>query len=325
MSFVRLRVAIVAVVGIGLASVLPARAQEEFPKKHVTLLFGFSVGTGGDIATRLEAEAMSKELGVPIVVRNVPGAGGRNAVSMLHRAPPDGTMMAIINVPGQLVNQIVRGMEPDLRTFVWIGRSVAQPYWLQASTKSGWTSLKEMRKAKQPIRAGITGTGGNTFPISVIASSIVGYPVQFIPGFTSPEIIANLMRGQLDIATLPVGQAYLGAMNAGDTRGIAVYTPKRHPMMPDVPTGLEQGFPALAEPTVMGTNLMALPPGTPARIANKLEAALAKALKDREVVKKIEEAGNFVRPLTGKQASQLIDDMIKLVDDNASLLKKFVK
>jgi tripartite-type tricarboxylate transporter receptor subunit TctC len=325
MSFIRLRVAIVAFVGIALAGVLPARAQEEFPKKPITVLFGFFVGSGADIATRVEAAAMSRELGVPVVVRNVPGAGGRNSVTLLGRAKPDGYTAAIINVPGQLVNQIVRGMEPDLRTFVWIGRSVAQPYFLQASKKSGWTSLKDMQRAARPIRAGITGTGGNTFPISVIAASIAGYPVQFVPGFTSPEIIASLMRGDLDITTLPVGQSNVGAISQGDARGIAVYAPERHPMLPDVPTGSEQGFPALAAPTVMGTNLLALPPGTPARIANKLEAAMAKALKDPEVVKKVEDAGNLVRPLTGKQSSQLIEDMMKLVHDNASLLKKFIK
>lgn len=268
---------------------------------------------------------MSRELGVPVVVRNVPGAGGRNAVTLLSRAKPDGYTMAVINVPGQLVNQIVRGMEPDLRAFVWIGRSVAQPYFLQASKKSGWTSLKNMQRATAPIRAGITGTGGNTFPISVIAAAIVGFPVRFVPGFTSPEIIANLMRGQLDITTLPVGHSNLGAIGQGDAMGIAVYAPERHPMLANVPTGIEQGFPALAEPTLMGTNLVALPRGTPAPIANRLEETLGKALKDPQVVKKVEDAGNLVRPLTGKQAAQLIDDMVELVKKNASLLKKFIK
>jgi len=304
---------------------LPALAQEDYPNKPITLLFGFSVGSGGDIATRLQGQAMSKELGVPVLVRNVPGAGGRNAVTILNRSKPDGYTMAIVNVPGQLVNQTIRGLPPDLRTFRWIGRSVAQPYFIQASKKSGLSSLKDLQKVTTPLKAGITGTGGNTFPISVIATNIVGYPVRFVPGFKSPEIITNIMRGDLDITTLPVGQYLLGAMREGKAKGIAVYTPERHPMIPDVPTGAEQGFPELAQPTVMGTNLMALPPGTPDKIVDKLTAALAKALEDKEVVKKIELAGNFVKPLTSKQVGPLLEELIELVKKNTPLIKQYVK
>lgn len=307
------------------AMTLPALAQEDYPNKPITLLFGFSVGSGGDIAARLEGQAMSKELGVPVVVRNVPGAGGRNAVTILNRSKPDGYTMAIVNVPGQLVNQTIRGLAPDLRTFRWIGRAVAQPYFIQASKKSGLSSLKDLQKVTKPLKAGITGTGGNTFPISVIATNIVGYPVRFVPGFKSPEIIANIMRGDLDITTLPVGESNFGAMHEGKAKGIAVYTPERHPLLPDVPTGAEQGFPALAQPTVMGTNLIGLPPGTPDAIVDKLEAALAKALQDKEVVKKIEMAGNFVKPMTGKQVGPLLDDLIELVNKNAPLIKQYVK
>jgi tripartite-type tricarboxylate transporter receptor subunit TctC len=302
-----------------------ALAQQNYPNKTITLLFGFSVGSSGDIAARLEGDAMAKALGVSVVVRNVPGAGGRNAVTLLNRAKPDGYTMAIVNVPGQLVNQIVRKLPPDLRTFKWIGRSIAQPYFLQVSTKSGLSTLNDLKKRKKPLQAGITGTGGNTFPISVIATNIVGYPVHFIPGFTSPEIIANIMRGELEATTLPVSESNFGAISSGKATGVAVYTAERHPMLPDVPTGAEQGFPELAKPTVMGTNLIALPPGTPDAIVNKLEAALAKGLRDKALVKKIESVGNFVKPLTDKESAQLVSDMIQLVEKNTSLLKQYVK
>ena len=96
-------------------------------------------------------------------------------------------------------------------------------------------------------------------------------------------------------------------------------------MIPDVPTGAEQGFPELAQPTVMGTNLIGLPPGTPDAIANKLEAALAKALQVEEVVTKIEAAGNFVKPMTGAQVDPLLDQLIVLVKKNAPLIKQYVK
>lgn len=320
------RLLLASLIGVAVAVTgLPVLAQDDYPNKPITLLFGFSAGSGGDIAARLEAQAMSKELGVPVVVRNVPGAGGRNAVTILNRSKPDGYTMGIINVPGQLVNQLIRGLSPDLRTFRWIGRAVAQPYFIQASTKSGVSSLKDLQQVKTPLKAGITGTGGNTFPISVIATNIVGYPVRFVPGFKSPEIIANIMRGDLDLTTLPVSEANFGAMRDGKAKGIAVYTPERHPLLPDVPTGAEQGFPELAQPTVMGTNLIGLPPGTPDAIVEKLEAALAKALQVEDVVKRIEQAGNFVRPMSAAEVGPFMEELTVLVEKNAPLIKQYVK
>ena len=183
-----------------------AAAQDKYPAKPITILVGFSVGGAMDTAARLQGEVMSKMLGVPVVVRNVPGAGGRNSVTILNRSKPDGYTMAAINLPGQAVNQVVRGMDPDLRSFTWIGRQVSNPYFLQATTREGmdqWTSLKQMKTAGKPIKAGITGTGGNTFPISVITANLVGYPVDFIAGFKGPELITGIIRGDIAITNLP--------------------------------------------------------------------------------------------------------------------------
>lgn len=278
-----------------------------------------------DTAARLQGQVMSKLLGVPVVVRNVPGAGGRNAVTLLNRAKPDGYTMAAINVPGQTVNQVIRGMEPDLRTFTWIGRQAANAYFTQASKQSGWKSLQQMKAAKEPIRAGITGTGGNTFPISVITAHEVGFPVRFISGFKGPELITGIIRGDIGITNLPLTDQWYSAVKAGDATAIAVYLPERHPRFPDVPTGVEQGFPSLGSPSIIGQNLYALPPKTPAAIAGVLEEALAKVNNDPEAKARIEANGNLVRPLDSAETATLIDEMVMLVEKNRSLLEEFIK
>ncbi|MFQ5852335.1 MAG: tripartite tricarboxylate transporter substrate binding protein [Candidatus Binatia bacterium] len=317
-------VAAVVATGAPMAS-RPAGAQEKYPSKPITILIGFSVGGSMDTAARLQGEVMSKVLGVPIVYRNVAGAGGRNSVTILNRSKPDGYTMAAINVPGQVVNMVVRGLPPDLRTFTWIGRQVSMPYFLQASKKSPWKSLKQMKKAKKPIRAAITGTGGNTFPISVIASDIVGYPVRFIIGFKAPEMIAAIIRGDVDVTTMPLSHRWYSAVKAGDARAIAVYTPERHPVFPSIPTGVEEGFPELGKPTLLSHNLYALPPGTPSKIAGVLESALVKANGDKKTKQKIEATGSLVRPISGKDTGLLLEDMFSLVKKNSSLLKKYIK
>lgn len=325
-----LRTAALAMLAAGALALAgtPAAAQDNYPAKPITILVGFSVGGAMDTAARLQGEVMSKILGVPVVVRNVPGAGGRNSVTILNRSKPDGYTMAAINLPGQAVNQVVRGMDPDLRGFTWIGRQVSNPYFLQATTREGmdqWTSLKQMKTAGKPIKAGITGTGGNTFPISVITANLVGYPVDFIAGFKGPELITGIIRGDIAITNLPLVNRWTTAVQSGEAKAIAVYLPERHPKFPDIPTGVEQGFPELGSASLVGQNLYALPPKTPARIAAVLEAALVKVNDDAKLKEKIQANGNVVAPLSAQDTSKLIGDMIGLVGDNASLLKKYVK
>jgi tripartite-type tricarboxylate transporter receptor subunit TctC len=302
-----------------------ASAAEKYPSKQITILIGFETGSGSDTAARLQGAVMSKVLGVPVVVRNVPGAGGRNAVTLLNRAAPDGYTMAMVNFPGQLVDQIVRGMEPDVRRFTWIGRQLSHIYFLQASKKSPWNSLKDMKTAKNPIKAGITGTGGNTFPISVIAAELVGYPVRFVPGFKSSELITAIIRGDIEITSLPLLKPYITAVESGESTPIVVFGPDRHPFKPDIPTGADIGFPELNRPTIVGQNLYGLPPGTSPEIAAVLEGALTKATQDKETNKKMEGFGNVVAPLAARDCDQLVKDMVALVEKNKALLGQYIK
>lgn len=302
-----------------------ALAAEKYPSKPITILIGFETGSGSDTAARLQGAVMSKVLGVPVVVRNVPGAGGRNAITLLNRAEPDGYTMAMVNFPGQLIAQIVRGLKPDVRTFRWIGRQLSHIYFLQASKKSPWKSLKQMKAAKAPIKAGITGFAGNTFPISVIGAEIAGYPVRYVPGFKSSELITAIIRGDIEITSLPLLKPYITAVESGESTPIVVYGPNRHPMRPDIPTGADIGFPELNRPTLMGQNLYGLPPGTSVEIAKVLERALTKANEDKETTKKMEGFGNVVAPLSARDSDQLVKDMVELVEKNEALLGQYVK
>ena len=319
---------VMLVAGALALAVTPATAQDKYPSKPITILVGFAVGGAMDTAARLQGDVMSKILGVPVLIRNVPGAGGRNSVTILNRSKPDGYTMAAINLPGQAVNQVARGMTPDLRSFTWIGRQVSNPYFMQATVKAGkdqWTSLKQMRTAKKPIKAGITGTGGNTFPISVITANLVGFPVEFIAGFKGPELITGIIRGDFAITNLPLVKRWTTAVQSGESKAIVVYLPERHPKFPDIPTGVEQGFPELGSASLVGQNLYALPPNTPANIASVLEAALVKVNSDAALKEKIQANGNLVAPLSAGNTSKLIGDMITLVGDNSALLKKYIK
>jgi tripartite-type tricarboxylate transporter receptor subunit TctC len=219
-------VLVVLVAGALALAATPATAADKYPSKPITILVGFSVGGSMDTAARLQGAFMSKVLGVPVVVRNVPGAGGRNAITILNRSKPDGYTIGGVGFPGQAVNQAVRGLEPDLRTFTYIGRQVSNPYYMQSTKAAGkkhWTSLKQMKAAKQPIKSGITGTGGNMFTISVLSAKMVGYPIDLIPGFKGPELIAGIIRGDFAFTNLPLVTRWTTAVQSGEANAVAVY------------------------------------------------------------------------------------------------------
>jgi tripartite-type tricarboxylate transporter receptor subunit TctC len=220
-------VLVVLVAGALALAATPATAADKWkPSKPITILVGFSVGGSMDTAARLQGAFMSKVLGVPVVVRNVPGAGGRNAITILNRSKPDGYTIGGVGFPGQAVNQAVRGLEPDLRTFTYIGRQVSNPYYMQSTKAAGkkhWTSLKQMKAAKQPIKSGITGTGGNMFTISVLSAKMVGYPIDLIPGFKGPELIAGIIRGDFAFTNLPLVKRWTTAVDSGEANAVAVY------------------------------------------------------------------------------------------------------
>ena len=190
-----------------------------------------------------------------------------------------------------------------------MGRQVSNPYFMQSTTKAAgkehWTSLKQMKAAKQPIKSGITGTGGNMFTISVLSANLVGYPMDLIARLQGPRADRRHHPRRLRLHQPAAGQALdTPRWTRARPTPSSVYMPKRHPKFPNIPTGVEQGFPELGSPTLVGHTLYALPPKTPPEIASVLEAALVKANNDAKTLnEKIEASGSIVAPLSVRSAA----------------------
>ena len=174
-------------------------------------------------------------------------------MTILNRSKPDGYTMAAINLPGQAVNQVVRGMKPDLRK-LHLDRAagIQTRTSSRPTTKKGmdqWTSFKQMKTAKKPIKAGITGTGGKHLPHLRHHRQSRG-----LPG----GLHRRLQGTRADHRHHPrrhhhhqpaAGKALEPPrVQSGEARAIAVYLPERHPKFPDIPTGVEQGFRSWGRP-----------------------------------------------------------------------------
>ena len=105
-----------------------ACAEEEFPNRDIEWFVGFNAGGGFDVASRIIADKMSDDLGVDVVVRNIPGGGGRRAVQEISRGEPDGYSISIVNMPNQITAELLDPEGVDFNSIGWVGRAVIQTY-----------------------------------------------------------------------------------------------------------------------------------------------------------------------------------------------------
>ena len=150
-------VAFLAVFGIAVPA-HHALAADKFPSKTITWLIPYAPAGGFDLHSRALSIGMKKALGVNVILRNRPGAGGNIAWNLTWSAKPDGYTIATVNIPGAIVSELFGNPKPayKLRKFAWLGQISAGPYVWAVGTKTPFHSLKDMQAAKEVL---LTGTG----------------------------------------------------------------------------------------------------------------------------------------------------------------------
>jgi len=273
-----------AVLALALAGLPAARA--EFPDKPVHIVVGFGPGTGSDIQARALSEAFARELKTTVVVDNKPGAAGMLAAAHVAGSPPDGysvifgTTTLIVTLP---LLSPKSAKYDSVQDFVPIGGMGKSAFVVVVANKPGApATLKELvaRMKASSLSFGSIGNGSFGHLGSLRLMQLAGVPgAVHVPYKSSPQELQDLVAGNLafvtdsTVATLPL-------IRNGLLTPLAVTSSARLASMPEVPTvGEVLGTPF--EHTVW-TGLLA-PRGTPGAIVQKLSAALAAALNDKDV------------------------------------------
>ena len=120
----------------------------QYPKKgkRITWIITHSPGGGYDTCSRMAIRVMKKVLGVPIIAKNMPGAGGRIGVNGIYRAKPDGYTIGMIAIPGMMVTQLVSKTKFDCTKFKYLGRLAVQNYCLSVHPKSPFPGLAKRKE-----------------------------------------------------------------------------------------------------------------------------------------------------------------------------------
>lgn len=254
---------------------------QDFPSRPVRLVVCFAPGGGSDGIARQIAVPLSEILKQPVIVDNRPGGNFTPALNYVTSQPADGHTLMLTD-PAQLVlNPAVYKQVPyDPTAFEPVAMLDRYPFMLVINPGNQARSLKEWIAGVKARPAGINyGSSGAGTPVHMgmeLVSRATGIKAVHIPYKGVGPALNDLMSGQVEAVFVDVGTG-LQFVKSGRMKAIAVSSRTRHPLLPDVPSFTESGFPELQMDAWFG---MVVKRGTPPAIIQKLNAALLGAIED---------------------------------------------
>lgn len=295
-------------------------AAQDYPDREIKLVVGFPAGGSTDILARIIADHMSTQLGKPVIVENRGGANGATATRAVVRGAADGYTL-IFNSLNMAVN--LHGMREPGYTwddFAIIGGLAYAPLVLVANTASS-----KAKNLKEMIDYGKANPGKLTFAsigpqslnnlVAQKFGQMSGINWREVPYKGSPQVMQDLVSGNVD-AFFGLPSTAVAVMSQPNIAVLGVSDKTRNSQLPNVPTFIEAGFPALDDTSVAG---IWTPAGTPKPIVDKLRKAMADAMKTKEIKAQIEKTGNLLYEGTPDQFDK---EIRKTADEYGAAFKR---
>ena len=258
---------------------------DSYPSKPINFMVPYGAGGGADARSRQIAQKMSVILKQPIIVDNKPGAGGNIGTEYIARATPDGYTIGMGNFAPLAVNKTLFGNlrydpETDLTPIVLIEKG---PLVLVVNPNSPYKTVQDIVAAAKAKPGSLTfssgGIGGSHQLSAELFQQNAGIEMIHVPYKSGSAGLTDLMAGNV---TMMFDQMYsaMPSIKADKLRPIAITSKKRSPLLPDVPSFSEVGYPKVI---VLNWQGLIAPKGTPKAIIDKLNAAANEALKDPQL------------------------------------------
>lgn len=284
-----------AALGVAGAAIAPSQAQD-YPTRNITMIVPFAAGGPTDVIARIVTGHMQQTLGQSIIIENVVGAGGTTASTRAARAAPDGytlitghmgTHAASVPLYPNLAYHPSKDFEP-------VGLLAGTPILILARKDFPPKDLKEfvtyVKANTDKLNAAHAGVGSVSYSSCQLLNAVLKINPTGVPFNGTGPAMNALVGGQVDYMCDQIVNA-VPQIKGGTIKAYAVATPERNPSLPDVPTTAEAGLP---EFQAQAWNAIFAPKGTPAPIVAKLNAAIAKALDDEGVRKRLLELGSVI-------------------------------
>ncbi|MEO8527008.1 MAG: tripartite tricarboxylate transporter substrate binding protein [Caldimonas sp.] len=270
-----------------------ALAQTAWPDKPIRVIVPLPPGGPSDIVLRSAAEKMQASLKQPIVIENKPGAAGNVGAAEAARAAPDGytwlwttdTLLTVNPHVYPKLNFKPEDLQPAMRASSFSQTLVCNP-------AVGVKSLAELvkRARQQPMNYASGGAGSPGHLSTELFKSVAGIEMTHVPYKGPAPAMQDMLGGQVECGFL-AGPTVLPMVRAGKLVALAVSGARRSPLLPEVPTVAESGYPGFDATFSL---VLFAPRGVPAAIVDKMQASLAAALNQPDVAERLRQTDQQV-------------------------------
>lgn len=260
------------------------KAAAKYPIRPVKIYVGKAAGGSTDLSVRVLQPFLSKELGHPVIIENVPTGGGKIVANQVFKANPDGYSLLAGTFPSELLNQAADDKLPyDMLKFVPIysysGGTTPTINTLKNSPIKTLDELIKVGKQKKLLMSTMTGLATSPVAYALFAKE-TGVTLEMIPYASGAEALTALLGGHSEVS-------FNSAMDIMDRAGkevntLAIFQSERHPGLPNVPTFSEKYPGTMSLLTTVG---LLAPPNTPKGVVDVLVVAMDRICKNPEFVK----------------------------------------
>jgi tripartite-type tricarboxylate transporter receptor subunit TctC len=303
-----------------LAGLVGAAQAEDWPTRPITMIVPFAAGGPQDTISRVVGARLSEILTQQVVIENVGGAGGTTGSLRAKNAAPDGYTLVIGSVGTHAQSMTLYKKPPynaaeDFAAVAFLGET---PIALTVRKDLPVNNLKEFvdyaKKNQSKMQYGSAGAGSATHLGCVVLNSVIGTDITHVPYRGTGPAMQDLHAGRIDFLCEIINTAK-PHIEAGAIKAIAIMTKERSPVLPNLPTALEQGVPGLEAYT---WSAAFYPKGVPADIVKKLNAALVQTIETPAVKEKLQGMGVSVATKerqSPEYMAQFVRDEIKKWED----------
>lgn len=262
----------------------PTRAQPLAAGRTVRIVSSYTAGGPNDVFSRLVATKLAERLGQPVIVENRIGADGRIGAESVARAAPDGTTLLMLALAHTAHPALYGSLPYDIeRGFAPVTKVASVPLMLVVGSDVPVTTLAEFvalaRRRDGQLNYGSGGNGTSQHLAMELLASLAGIRMQHVPYKGMGPIFNDLFNGQLQALMSPVASA-LPHVRSGRLKALAIATPQRSSLMPEVPTVIEAGIPGYVVDTWHG---LVAPASTPAEVVQRLATEVRALLAQDDV------------------------------------------
>lgn len=296
----------VAAAALPLAVLRDARAENAFPSRPVRLVIGFPPGGPMDIMARMAAQVLSTRLSQPFVVESRPGAGSNLGTEMVVRATPDGYTLLVFG-PVNTINETLYDNLPFVfsRDIAPVAGLASVPFALVVHPSLPVRSVADLieHARANPGRIGIASAGNGTpqHAAAEMFKKMAGVEMIHVPYRGSGPALIDLVGGQVQVMIDAVPSA-LEHIRAGRVRALAVTTPTRAAMLPELPS-LSDTVPGYEVSSWYG---IGAPRGTPLEVIRRLNEEMNAGLAAPAMLQRLSQMGAQAMPGTPEDLGRLI-------------------